>query len=185
MDFLKLARERYSVRKFDSRAVEKEKLDAVLDAGRCAPTAVNYQPQRVLVIESAEARAKLKKCTPYHFDAPLSLLVCYDSTVSWKRRFDGYDMGAVDASIVTTQMMLEAAELGLGSTWVGYFDPVAVRDEFALPDCLVPVAILPLGYPAPDAAPSPLHERKLAPEETIFRDSYDGIKPGSREAGAR
>ncbi len=60
MDFLELAKERYSVRKFSDKKVEREKLDAILEAGRCAPTAVNYQPQRVLVLESPEALEKLK-----------------------------------------------------------------------------------------------------------------------------
>lgn len=109
MDFLELARERYSVRKFAPQKVEKEKLDAVLEAGRLAPTAVNYQPQRILVLDSDAALGKLKDCTPYHFSAPLALVVCYDAAVSWKRSYDGKDMGEVDASIVTTHMMLEAA----------------------------------------------------------------------------
>ena len=184
MNFLELAKERYSVRKFSDKKVEREKLDAILEAGRCAPTAVNYQPQRILVLESPEALEKLKKCTPCHFDAPLALLVCYDRGVSWKRSFDGHDMGEVDASIVTTQMMLEAAALGLGTTWVGYFDPEAVKREFALPGWLAPVAILPAGYPAADAAPAPFHEKRLAREETVFFNSFDGIKPGTREGGA-
>ena len=170
MDFLELAKERYSVRKFSDKKVEREKLDAILEAGRCAPTAVNYQPQRVLVLESPEALEKLKGCTPYHFHAPLALLVCYDREASWKRSFDNCDMGAVDAAIVTTQMMLEAASLGLGTTWVGYFDPAEVRKAYELP--------------AADAAPAPFHEKRLAREETVFFDSFDGVKPGSREAGA-
>lgn len=184
MDFLELAKERYSVRKFSDKKVEREKLDAILEAGRCAPTAVNYQPQRVLVLESPEALEKLKGCTPYHFHAPLALLVCYDREASWKRSFDNCDMGAVDAAIVTMQMMLEAASLGLGTTWVGYFDPAEVRKAYELPDYLIPVAILPVGYPAADAAPAPFHEKRLAREETVFFDSFDGIKPGNREAGA-
>ena len=123
MDFLELARERYSVRKFAPKKVENEKLDAVLEAGRLAPTAVNYQPQRILVLDSEESLGKLRDCTPYHFSAPLALIVCYDDTTSWKRSYDGKDIGKGDTSIVTTQMMLEAAALGLGTTWVGHFDP--------------------------------------------------------------
>ena len=133
MDFIKLAKERYSVRKFAAKKVEEEKVAQILEAGRCAPTAVNYQPQRILVIESGDSLAKLRNCTPYHFNAPLALLVCYDKTASWKRSYDGCDMGVVDASIVAAQMMLEAASLGLGTTWVGHFDPAAVRTAFDLP----------------------------------------------------
>ncbi len=79
MDFLQLAKEqRYSVRKFKADKIEKEKLDLILEAGRIAPTAANFQPQRILVIDSEEGLTKLKTCTPYHFNAPLALLICYD-----------------------------------------------------------------------------------------------------------
>ena len=66
----------------------------------------------MLVIENEESLSKLKECTPYHFNAPLAILICYDSSVSWKRHYDKKDMGDVDSSIVTTQMMLEIANLG-------------------------------------------------------------------------
>ena len=106
MDLLELLKKRYSVRKFEDKKVEKEKLDLILEAARVAPTACNFQPQRILVLDNEESLEKLKKCTPYHFHAPLALVVCYDKTTSWKRK-DGDDMGEVDAAIVTTQMMLE------------------------------------------------------------------------------
>ncbi len=144
MEFLQLAKERYSMRKFSDRKIEKEKLDLILEAGRISPTAVNFQPQRILVIDSEENLAKLKSCTPYHFHAPLALLVCYDSTVSWKRSYDNKDMGEVDSSIVATQMMLEAVELGLGSTWVGHFDPVCIRTSFDIPFSSIPLTALTL-----------------------------------------
>ena len=85
MSFRKLAQERYSVRKFSNRPVEKDVIDSILEIGSLAPTAVNYQPQRILVIQSREALAKLKHCTPYHFSAPVALLVCYDRIAAWKR----------------------------------------------------------------------------------------------------
>lgn len=172
MDFLKLARERYSVRKFTSEAVESEKLDAVLEAGRLAPTACNNQPQRILVLDTAEALDKLKDCTPCHFSAPLALIVCYDDTVSWKRPYDDKDMGEVDASIVTTHMMLEAAALGLGSTWVGHFDPQKVRSAFALPENVIPVAILPMGYPHETSVPNPKHGERLPLSATTRHDTF-------------
>lgn len=180
MDFLQLAREqRYSVRKFTADKVEKEKLDLILAAGRVAPTAVNYQPQRILVLDSAENRLKLKECTRFHFEAPLALLICYDRKTCWKHKTLGETGGYVDASVVTAHMMLEAANLGLGSTWVGSFDYDKARELFELPDFLVPVAILPLGYPAPDAQPSPMHGQRLAAGETVFYNSFAGITPGA------
>jgi nitroreductase len=167
MTFLELAANRYSVRQFSSVPVEKEKLDAILEAGRLAPTACNNQPQSVLVLQSPEAMDKLKKCTKCHFDAPMAILICYDKTTSWKRSFDKKDHGDIDASIVCASMMFEAAELGLGTTWVCYFDPAAVVREFSLPENIVPSSILPLGYPAGNAVPAPLHAQRKPVAETV------------------
>lgn len=167
MDFAQLSKERYSVRKFQSRKVEKELLEQVIYAGRVAPTACNNQPQKVYVLESDAALEKLKKVTSCHFNSPAALLICYDKNISWKRSFDGEDSGWVDASIVTTHMMLQAHDLGLGTTWVMYFDPAAAIREFALPENIIPVAILPIGYPAEDAQPAPMHSKFREEAETI------------------
>lgn len=171
MDFLKLAGKRYSVREFSSKPVEKEKLDAVLQAGRLAPTACNNQPQKIIVANNKAGIGKINKCTRYGFGAPVVLIVCYDKGESWKRAADGKDMGDVDAAIVTTHLMLEAADLGLGSTWVGSFDPAATSREFSLPDNIVPVAFLPIGYPAEDAAPSGNHALRKPTGETVSYNS--------------
>ncbi len=166
-DFLTLAQERYSVRKFDNRPVAKEDIDRILRAGQLAPTACNFQPQRIFVLQSEDALAKMRKCTRCHFDAPLGLLVCYDASQSWKRKFDAQDSGWVDASIVTTHMMLAAHEIGVGSTWVMYFDPEAMRAEFELPENLIPAALLVMGYPAADAEVNPLHHQIKPIEDTV------------------
>lgn len=173
MDFLNLTKARYSVRKFSNQQVEAEKLDRILEAGRLAPTAANLQPQRVLVLNTETSLGKLKDCTPYHFNAPLALLVCYDNTVSWKRHFDGNDSGSVDASIVTTHMMLEIASLGLGTTWVGHFDPAAIQAAFSLPANIIPVALLPVGYPAEGVQPHPNHDKRYDKSHTVFYNSFD------------
>lgn len=179
MTFLELARDkRYSVRKFKEQPVEKEKLDYILEAGRIAPTACNYQPQRILVIESDEAREKLKLCTPCHFDAPVVLMICYDKTTCWKNKKNGTCGGEVDASIITTHMMLAAAEQGLGATWVGAFKLAELREKFALPDYLVPVALLPIGYPDDDAEPHPWHSIRFDVGHTVFYNSFDGLTEG-------
>lgn len=172
MEFIKLAEERYSLRQFSDRKIEKEKLDLILEAGRIAPTACNIQPQRILVIESEEALAKIRRCTSNHFNAPVVLLVCFDRSLCWKRSFDGKSMGDVDASIVTTHMMLQAAELGLGTTWVGYFNPSLVLKEFTLPDNIVPVALLPLGYPAKNATKHPMHSQRNPIEKTVYYNKF-------------
>lgn len=167
MDFIKLAENRFSLRSFSSKPVEKEKLDIILQTGRLAPTACNNQPQSILVLQSPEALDKLKKCTPCHFDAPTALIICYDKNVSWKRHYDKKDHGDIDASIVCAHMVLEAAELGLGTTWVCHFDPAAVIREFSLPDNIIPSTILPLGYAADDAEPAPMHTQRKPLSEIV------------------
>ncbi|MCD7956601.1 MAG: nitroreductase family protein [Lachnospiraceae bacterium] len=167
MEYLKLAEKRYSVRKFKPEHVRQTDLDIILRAGQVAPTAVNKQPQRVLVINTDESAAKLKLCSASQSHAPTALLVCYDRTKCWKRRYDGNESGEADASIVTTHMMLAAADIGVGSVWVMSFDPEKTRETFSLPEEYVPVAFLMLGYPAEDAEPAPLHMEKLPLSELV------------------
>lgn len=157
MDFIQLAAERYSCRSFSPLPVEQEKIDAILKAGQLAPTACNNQPQKILVLTSDEALEKWSRCTHCHFHEKLVIITCYDEERSWKRPFDSKDSGFVDGSIVTTHMMLEAANLGIGSTWIMFFMPDAVKKEFSLPDSIIPVSVLAMGYQSSDAAPSPRH----------------------------
>ena len=166
-DFLKLAGERYSVRSFTGEAVPEETVRKILEAGRLAPTACNRQPQRILAVRSPEGLAHLRKCTECHFNAPLALIVCYDTNECWKRSYDGHFSGEADACIVATHMMLEAASLGVGSTWVMYFIPEAVKTEFELPGELEPAAILVMGFPAPGCVPSAMHGSRKPAEETV------------------
>lgn len=170
--WMDLASNRFSVRKFDGRAIEPDVMDKILRAGQTAPTACNKQPQRILVINSEESLTKLKKCTECHFNAPAALLVCHDKDECWKRSYDGKPSGDIDAGIVTTHMMLAAAALGVGTTWVMHFIPEAVRTEFAVPDNLEPTALLVMGYPAEDAEPSPRHGQRKALEETVSYNRF-------------
>ncbi len=172
MDFLTLAKDRYSVRKFSDKPIEPDEIDKILEAGRLAPTAVNFQPQRILVINSEEALGKMKKCTKFHFDAPAAMLVCYDKSVSWKRRFDGKDSGEIDASIVTTHMMMEATQIGIGTTWVMYYDPIMIKDLFRIPDHIEPVALLVMGYPAKDATMAESHLKYESMEKTVCYNDF-------------
>lgn len=172
MDFLEFAKSRYSVRKFSDTQIEEKKLNRILEAGRAAPTAVNYQPQRILVLKTQEDLSKLSSCIAYHFNETLVLLVCYDKNASWKRSFDKKDSGEIDASIVATHMMLEAHDLGIGSTWVGHFDPQVIKKAFAIPQNIEPVALLLLGYPGKDALPSSNHNKRLDLDQTVFYSTF-------------
>ena len=161
MDFIEMARDRYSERYFDSRPVEQEKLDRILEAGRLAPTACNYQPQRFYIIKSEEAKEKLRKVTHFHFNAPVVILVCYDINEVWKnprdRNYEMYNTGEQDASIAATMMMYAAEELDIHSVWVRGFDSRTVMEVFGLPDNMIPVMMLPIGYRRSDSKPSDWH----------------------------
>lgn len=172
MEFLRLIKNRYSVRKFSHAPVDEDAVRAILEAARVAPTAANKQPQRILVLRGAESMAKLKDCTPYTFDAPMAIAVCADKNAAWVRPYDNDNAAVIDASIVGTHIMLAVHDLGLGSTWVGHFDPAAFRKAYNLPENIEPVAIFPIGHPAPEARPAHLHEKRLPLEKTVVYESF-------------
>ena len=170
MSFFELAKERFSVRNFSDKAIEEEKLNQIIQAGRVAPTAKNKQPQKIYVLQSKEAVEKVKTLSPCIYDAPTVLLICYDESAVWyNSRRPGYNSGEMDATIVCTHMMFAAWELGVGSCWVGVFDDKEVSATFELPENIKPVALLPIGYPAKDAVPNEkLHNSFRPQEETVI-----------------
>ena len=173
MEFKKLIAERYSVRKFKNQKLSKEVIDEILKCGHLAPTGCNFQPQRVLVLTEEDSLNKLKNCTRCHFDAPNAMIICYNKDESWvRRKFDGALSAPVDASIVTTYMMLGAWDLGVGSCWVMSFDPDAVIKEFNVPENLVPLAILVMGYPAEDSTPIDMHYAYRPIEEVVKFEKF-------------
>ncbi len=158
MTFLELAKERYSVRNFKDTPIEDDKMVAILEAGKVAPTACNNQPQKIYVVRNEENRAKLAQVCKCTFGAPVIMVVCYDKTRDWKnKRMPGYSSGETDAAIVCTHMMLEAWELGIGSCWVGMFNSDEVIEALGLPENVCVSALLPMGYPAEGTVPLNLH----------------------------
>ena len=101
MDFLKLARERYSCRQLSDKKVEKEKLDKIIEAGILAPTATNAQPYKIWLIESTEAKEKLAKANRYQFGAGVFFVVGAKEDAAWVRKFDNHNFADVDATIVS------------------------------------------------------------------------------------
>ena len=167
-NFMELAENRYSVRKYSDKQITKEDMDLILHAGQVAPTAMNCQSHRVFVLQSEEALSKVKSVTRFHYNAPTVLLVCVNTNESYKS-VDGVEGGPVDAAIVVTHMMMEAFDIGVGSCWVRGFDENNVKEVFGLPDNLVPVAMLDLGYPAEDSHPWPgAHEKRRPLSETVI-----------------
>lgn len=154
MDFLELAKRRYSVRAYTPTPVPDEHLKAVLDAALLAPTACNNQPFRLLVIPTAGREESLGRI--YHrkwfAQAPLVIGIVAVPAEAWSRR-DGVNYAFVDATIAFDHLIMEATAHGLGTCWVAAFDPMAAREVLGLESGLEPVAFTPLGYPA-DVAPA-------------------------------
>lgn len=172
MEFEKIISERYSVRKFKNEHLKKDIIEKIVKAGHLAPTGCNFQPQRILVLNSGESVSKLKNCTKCHFDAPCAMLVCYNRDETWKRPYDGELSAPVDAVIVTTYMMQKAWELGVGSCWVMHFNPQKTKEAFNIPENIVPTALLVMGYPHESSVPLDLHSKFRPIEEVVFYDSF-------------
>ena len=158
MNFLELAKKRYSVRSYTSQKVETEKLDKILQAAHVAPTAANLQPIHLIAVQGKDGLEKIGKAANI-YGAPLAIIVCADHNKAWVRPFDRKQTADIDASILTDHMMIEATELGLGSVWVCYFKPDIIKKEFELPDHLEPINILAIGYSNEEAADPERHSQ--------------------------
>lgn len=171
MGFLDVAKKRCSVRSFLSKEVDKEKLLQVLEAARIAPSACNLQPWKIIVVENTQTKMKLYESYPrdWFAEAPIILVVCADRKQSWKRR-DGKDYGDVDVAIAVDHMTLAAADLGLGTCWIGAFDDAKCRRVLQLPQHLEPIAMLPLGYPAKVESPERHVTRRKSLDEIVQWD---------------
>ena len=172
MDFLELAKSRCSVRNYRSEKVEGEKVEKILLAAQVAPTAANLQPVRLIVVQEKEGLNKIKKAANI-YGAPLAVIVCGEHTKAWTRPFDGKKTVDIDASILTDHMMMEAAQLGLGSVWICYFKPDIIKLEFQLPDTLEPINILAIGYSAEGPADPERHmTQRIALKELVHYEKF-------------
>jgi len=149
MQFIELATKRYSVRSYKAKLVEDDKLRLVLQAARLAPTAANRQAFRLIVILTKSRESELLRIynKSWFVQAPVVICICAIPNEAWVRS-DGKNYGDVDAAIVMDHLTLAAADLGLGTCWVGAFDPVAAREVLGIPEQAEPIAFTPLGYPA-------------------------------------
>ncbi|MBR5454096.1 MAG: nitroreductase family protein [Clostridia bacterium] len=172
MDFERVITERYSVRSFKPEHLPRETVEKILAAAHKAPTGCNNQPQRILVLNTDRSLEKLRGCTGCHFNAPTAFLVCYSKKESWRRSWDGALAAPVDAAIVATHMMLAAENEGVGCCWVMSFNPAAMRESFAIPEDIEPLALLTMGYPADDASPRDMHFSTRPIDEVVFYDSF-------------
>ena len=167
MEFNTLIQNRYSCRAFAPQAIEQEKIDRILEAGRIAPTAVNKQPVHVWAVTSPDTLEAIKGVTRSNYGAPLLLIVGCRPADAWVRRYDGKNGAEVDASIVATYLMLAAENEGLATLWVGSFDPALLSGLLPGTEGYELVAMINVGYTAPESAPSPMHDKRVGMDEFV------------------
>ena len=165
MEFEKVIKERKATRSFSDKKLEEDKLSKILEAGRIAPTAKNVQPIKIFVVQSEEGLKKIDKVSPCRYKAPTVLIVCGDKEKAFKKDNVSYYM--MDASIVTTHMMLEATNLEVDNIWIEMFDSELLKQEFEIPKNLEPVCLLPLGYKSKLCPPSPFHNIRKSLEKLV------------------
>ena len=167
MEFKEVVKNRYSCKKYSARKLEAAKLEAILEAGRLAPTAKNQQEQHVYVVQSEEVLAKIDGVTPCRYGAPTVLVVAFDKNNVFTYPGGKRDSGVEDATIVATHMILAAADEGVDSCWINFFDPDKMAEAIDLPENEEILMLLDLGYAAEGAGPLPNHSSRKPLAETI------------------
>lgn len=169
MEFNTVLQRRYSCRAFSPTPIEQEKVDRILEAGRIAPTAVNKQPVHLWAISDPGTLEAIKGVTRSNYGAPMIIVVGCRPADAWVRRYDGKNGAEVDASIVATYLMLAAENEGLSTLWVGSFDPALLRGILPGAEGYELVAMINVGYPAPESQPSPMHGARKAMEDFLTK----------------
>lgn len=171
MELQECINQRYSVRDFQNKPVEKEKLLKVMHAVNMAPSAVNFQPHLYIIVTRPTLLQQLCDCYKREWlrTAPAIIVACGDHSCSWKRRNDQKDHCDIDMGIAIEHLCLAATDLGLGTCWVCNFDAPQCKEIMGLPTHLEPVALIPIGYPTNDQIP-PKNRKTL--EAIIQWESY-------------
>ena len=167
MEFKEVIKNRYSCKKYGTKQVENEKLEAILNAGRLAPTAKNLQEQHVYVVQSKDALAKVDSVTPCRYGAPTVLVVAFDKNNVFTYPGGKRDSGVEDATIVAAHMILAAADEGVDSCWINFFDPDKMAEALGLPENEEILMVMDLGYAAEGAGPLPNHGSRKELSETV------------------
>lgn len=167
MTFTELAKKRYSCKKYDGRKISDEQLNYILEAGRLSLTAKNSQEQRIYVIQSEDAMAKIDAATPCRYNAGTVVVVAFDKNGAYNYPRSTRDSGVEDATIVATHMILAAADIGVDSCWVNNFNPEELKIALGLPEHEEILMIMDLGFAAEGAGPLPNHSSRKDLSETV------------------
>ncbi len=163
-------RTRKSVRSWDQRPVEPEKIERVMEAARLAPSARNDQEWRFVVVTDEETRTRLAQAAnrqTFVGQAPVVIVACAET--DGRAMSCGHPAFLIDTAIAIDHITLAAVEEGLGTCWIGAFDPEAVRSILGIPSSVEVVELLPLGYPRD---PSPIEKKRLSYEAIVHRERW-------------
>lgn len=165
MEFEKVIRDRMATRSFSDDKIDNGTINKILEAGRIAPTAKNLQPIKIYVVSSDEGLQKIDNASRCRYNAPVSLIVCGNINEAFRR--GEHSTYSIDSCIVATHMMLEATNVGVDSVWVDLFDEDILKSEFDIPDELIPVALIMLGYRSDDCPYSANHDIRKPIEDIV------------------
>ena len=181
MDFFTLVKMRRSVRSFSDRDVDDETIKKIIECGRLAPSWANKQCWTFIVVKDknkiAEIAREATMVNNWLKKAPVIIVACGDPSKSGYCNDIPYYV--VDVSIAMEHIVLAAAELGLGTCWIGYFREKEIKKLLNIPEHLKIVALSPLGYPAGSKTTQEnitrylLKSKKRKPlEQILFRDEW-------------
>jgi nitroreductase len=169
MNVFEAIKKRRSVRSYQEKPIEEEKLLRVLEAGRLAPSAKNLQEWRYVIVRDKDLRKKVAVAANNQYfiaEAPVIIVGC--ATMADYVLTCGQPAHSIDLAISMDHMTLQAVEEGLGTCWIGAFKEDEVKKLLDIPSEMRVVEIMPLGYPK--FIPDPRPRKKL--EEIIFHDRY-------------
>ena len=169
MEILEAIRSRRSIRAYESRDVEEDKLVRILDAGRLSPSAGNRQERRFIVVKDASTRKSLSEAArnqAFVAQAPVVIAAC--SVETEYIMACGQLAYPIDTAIAVDHMTLKAVEEGLGTCWIGAFDEKKVKELLNVPEGVRVVSLLPLGYPSVIQRPSP----RKGLDEIVMREKW-------------
>jgi len=185
LKILETIRKRRSIRNFDSRPVEEEKITTMLESARLAPSSCNSQPWHFVVVKDREKIKLVSTCVPigekllgeyasnsFISKAGLIIAGCANPNLITHRggKLAGLDCLLLDMGIALEHMVLAATELGLGTCWLGYFSRKKIKKALGVPALTKVVALLAVGYPSPETKLNEQKRRKL--EDIYSIDSY-------------
>jgi nitroreductase len=170
MDVFEAVKTRKSVRKSLDKPVEEEKLSQILEAARLAPSASNRQEWRFVVVRDKDTRMKLAEASGAQmFIAEAAVVLAACAETDGKIMHCGLPCHPIDVAIALDHITLAAVELGLGTCWIGHFDAPAVKKILGIPDEIVVVSLMPLGYPADPAA---IAKKRLSKDQILHWEHW-------------